>query len=130
MEDKILKIEGKGKKSLFGGENGDLYIRIVIKGIFGYQRKGNDLIKTEYIDVYTAILGGEITVNTFKGNIKVKIPENYEYSKKLRIKGYGMPIYNSSDKYGDLLLSLNYVLPKKLSEEERRLLNRLRSIRK
>ena len=90
--DKILKIVGKGKRSRYGGENGNLYIRIVIKGIPGFIRKGDDLIKTEYIDIYTEILGGEITVSTFKGNIKVKIPENYKFTRKLRVKNYGMPL--------------------------------------
>ncbi|MCD4792111.1 MAG: DnaJ domain-containing protein [Bacteroidales bacterium] len=126
----ILKIEGKGKKSRYGGENGDLYIRIVIKGTPGFIRKKNDLIKTEYIDVYTAILGGEITVSTFKGNIKVKIPENYQYKRKLRVKNYGMPIYNKPGMYGDLFLDLKYILPEKISEEEIRLLKKLQELRK
>lgn len=126
----ILKIEGKGKKSRYEGENGDLYIRIVIKGTPGFVRKKNDLIKTEYIDVYTAILGGEITVSTFKGNIKVKIPENYKYIRKLRVKNYGMPIYNKTGMYGDLFLDLKYILPEKLSEEEIRLLKKLQELRK
>ena len=127
--DKILKIGGKGKKSRYGGENGDLYIRIVITGIPGFIRKGNDLIKTEYTDIYTAILGGEITVSTFKGNIKVKIPENYKYTKKLRVKNYGMPVYDKPGMFGDLLLDLKYILPEKLSEEERHLLKKLRELR-
>ncbi len=128
--DKILKIEGKGKKSRYGGENGNLYIRIVIKGIPGYLRKGDDLIKTEYINIYTAILGGEVTVSTFKGNIKVKIPENYKFTRKLRVKNYGMPIYNNAGIFGDLLLDLKYILPDKLTEEEKRLLKKLQELKK
>ena len=128
--DKILKVTGKGKKSRYGGDNGDLYIRIVIKGIPGFIRKGDDLIKTEYINIYTAILGGEITVSTFKGNIKVKIPENYKFTRKLRVKNYGMPVYNRAGIFGDLLLDLKYILPEKLSEEEKRLLKKLQKLSK
>lgn len=127
---KILKIEGKGKKSLFGGENGDMFLRIVILPLKSYKRKGNDLVKTEHIDVYTAILGGEITVHTLKGDIKVKIPENHDYTRKLRVRSYGMPVYGSANEFGDLYLDIKYLLPKNLSGEEKQLLKKLKNIRK
>lgn len=130
LNEKILKISGKGKKSRYGGENGDLYIRIVINPHPQYIRKGNDLIKTETIDLYTAILGGEITVATFKGNVKVKIPEKFNFKRKLRIKDHGMPVYENTNTYGDLLLDLKFKFPENLTAEEKILLEKLKNLRK
>lgn len=127
--DKILKVKGKGKPSKYGGENGDLFIRIVIAKDNLYERRKNDLIKKEVIDVFTAILGGEISVSTFKGKIKVKIPPNFKFDKRLRLKGFGMPDYNNPDKFGDLHLDLKYKLPEFVSDEEQILLRRIKEIR-
>ena len=107
-----------------------MYIRIVINPHPDYIRKGNDLIKPEYINIYTAILGGEITIQTLKGKVKVMIPENYSFKRKLRIKGYGMPIYENPNTFGDLLLDLKFKFPENISAEERTLLTKLQSIRK
>ncbi len=127
--DKIIKIPGKGKKSKYGGENGDLYIRIVVKNIHNFVRKGNDLFQKAEIDIYTALLGGEISLKTLKGDVKIVIPENYNYKRKLRLKDYGMPVYNKPEKFGDLYLDLKYTFPNKISEEERILLQKLRAVR-
>ncbi|MCF6184442.1 MAG: J domain-containing protein [Bacteroidales bacterium] len=126
--EKIIRIPGKGKKSKYGGENGDLYIRIIVKNIHNFIRKGDDIIQKTEIDVYTAVLGGEISVKTLNGNIKIVIPENFSYKKKLRLKGYGMPIYDKPGKYGDLYLDLKYKLPEQISEEEKRLLVKLKNL--
>ena len=128
--EKILKIPKKGKLSKYDGETGDLFIRIAVNKNNSYTRKGDNLVKKRIIDIYTAILGGEITVSTFKGNIKVKIPEDYQFNKKLRIKGYGMPVYNKPNQFGDLYLDLNYNLPQNITTEERSLLLKLKNIRK
>lgn len=128
-DNKILKIKGKGKASRYGGENGDLFIRISIKKNELYIRKKNDLIKKISIDVYTAILGGDIKVSTLKGNLKVKIPKNYKFKQKLRIKSYGMPYYNNPEKFGDLLLDINFNLPENITEEEETLLKKLKDLR-
>ncbi len=124
--DTIIKISGKGKRSLYNGENGDLYIRIVIKNTQAFTLKGNDIYQKAGIDIYTVILGGETVISTLKGDVVVKIPENFNYNKKLRLKGYGMPVYNHPGMFGDLYLELYYKLPEKISSEERRLLEKLR----
>ncbi len=126
--EKIIRIPGKGKKSKYGGENGDLYIRIIVKNIHNFIRKGDDIIQKTEIDVYTAVLGGEISVKTLNGNIKIVIPENFNYKRKLRLKGYGMPIYDKPGKYGDLYLDLKYILPEQITEEERKLLMKLKNL--
>ncbi len=127
--DMILKIDGKGKKSTYGGDYGDLYIRIVVTDKEPYTRNGDDLIKTEFVDVYSAILGEEFLVSTFKGNVKVKIPNQFSFASKLRIKGYGMPVYDKPGKYGDLYLDFKLKLPDNLSDEEKSLIKMLRELR-
>jgi curved DNA-binding protein len=127
--DMILKIDGKGKKSGYGGDNGDLYIRIVVKEPEPYSRNENDLIKTEFVDVYSVLLGEEFTVTTLKGNVRVKIPENYSFANKLRIKGYGMPVYDKVGHYGDLYLDIKLKIPENMTSEERTLIKKLKDIR-
>lgn len=126
--EKIIKIVGKGKKSKYGGDSGDLYIRIIVKNSHNYIRKGDDLFHKINIDIYTAILGGEITVNTLQGDVKISLPENYNFKQKLRLKNYGMPVYNKPGKFGDLYLELKYSIPEVLTEEEKTLLKKLRDI--
>ena len=126
--EKIIKIPGKGKKSKYGGENGDLFIRIVVKNTLNFIRKGNNLIQKAEINIYTAILGGEISIKTLQGDVKIVIPENYNYKKKLRLKGYGMPVYDKPGKYGDLYLDLYYKIPEQISAEEKQLLIKLRNL--
>ncbi|MCD6557081.1 MAG: J domain-containing protein [Bacteroidales bacterium] len=126
--EKIIKVSGKGKKSKYGGDNGDLFIRIVVKNSHEFAIKGNDVIQKAEIDIYTAILGGEISLKTIKGDVKITIPENYNYKRKLRLKGYGMPVYDKPKKFGDLYLDLKYKIPEDISEEEKQLLKRLRDL--
>lgn len=126
--DMIIKIPGKGKKSLYGGENGDLFIRIIVKNTHEYTRKGDDIFKKVEIDIYTVILGGEISIKTLAGNVKISIPEHYNYKRKLRLRGYGMPDYKKPGKYGDLYLDLKYKIPEHISDKEKQLLIKLRDI--
>lgn len=126
--DMIIKIPGKGKKSLYGGENGDFFIRIIVKNTHEYTRKGDDIFQKVEIDIYTAILGGEIYIETLKGNVKFSIPEHYNFKRKLRLRGYGMPNYKKPGKYGDLYLDLKYKIPQHISDEEKQLLIKLKDI--
>ncbi len=126
---KILKISGMGKISKYGGRRGDLYVRIAVNKNSVYTRKGIDLIKEEAIDVYTAILGGKINVKVFNREIKINIPQNFKFDKKLRVKKLGMPIYEQPGSYGDLFLKIKYNLPKSLSSREIKLLKELQKIR-
>ncbi len=126
--EKIIKIPGKGKKSKYKGETGDLYIRIVVKNTHEYIRKGNDLYQKAEIDVFTAILGGEISINTLSGKVKITIPEKYNFKRKLRLRGFGMPVYGKPETFGDLYLDLHYKFPENLSGEEKLLLEKLKKL--
>ena len=69
----VIKIIGKGGQGINGGPNGDLYIEFVINNHTQFKREGNNLYANVDLDLYTSILGGEITVDTFNGKVKLKI---------------------------------------------------------
>jgi curved DNA-binding protein len=68
-----IKLKGHGSPGNNGGPDGDLYITFNIINNGPFKRDGNDLLKTEEIDLYTAVLGGEITIDTMGGKLKLKI---------------------------------------------------------
>jgi len=113
----VLRIKGKGNPGRNGGDNGDLLIKVVITNDPVYQRDGDDLIKNINIDIYTAILGGKITVNTHKGDVNVPIKPQTQNNSTLRLKGLGMPHYGKEGA-GALLLKVQLLLPEHFSQKE------------
>jgi curved DNA-binding protein len=111
-----------------GGPAGDLYLVLRILPDPRFEREGDNLIYKAGLDIYTAILGGKVTVPTMSGSVKMDIPAGTEPGKMLRLKNKGMPVYKEAGKFGDLLVQVNLTLPQRLGEEERQLLERLREI--
>ena len=112
-----LRVKGKGHPGFNGGENGDLLLKIHITQDPVYQRDGDDLIRNINIDIYTAILGGKVEIDTMKGNVNVPIKPQTQNNSMLRLKGLGMPHYGKEGN-GSLLLKVQLVLPNHLSEKE------------
>ncbi len=127
-DQQVLKMKGKGGPGMQGGPAGDLYAKIHIQHHANFERKGNDLHTTADVDLYTAILGGKIDVDTLKGKVKVTLPKDTENSKVVRMKGLGMPDYKSSQP-GDLYAKVNITLPKNLNQEETKLFEQLKQLR-
>ena len=94
-----------------------------------FKRRGDDLLYVAQIDLYTAILGGKAEVPTLTGMVNVTVPKYSETGKILRLKGKGMPKYNSPGVHGDLLVKLQVNLPKKLTREEQELFKKLQELR-
>lgn len=128
-EGQLLKIKGKGAPGTQGGGSGDLFIKITISPHAVFERKEDDLYLDVPIDLYKAVLGGKQEVSTFKGKVSITIPRGTESGKLFRLKGRGMPVYNS-DSYGDLYIRAHVKIPKALSEEERRLFEQLKELSK
>lgn len=116
-----LRVKGKGNPGMNGGEAGDLLLKININPDGDYIRDGDDLTKTVLVDVYTAILGGKINVNTLKGSINVPIKPGTQNNSILRLKEMGMPHYGKKG-FGNLLLKIQLVLPNHISDKERELI--------
>ncbi|MFC7444911.1 MULTISPECIES: J domain-containing protein [Mesoflavibacter] len=122
-----LKIKAKGQPGVNGGSPGDLYIVLRVQNDMRFQRKGNDLITKKPIDLYTALLGGKVEIPTINGIVNMNVPKGTQNGKTLRLKGKGMPVYNSKS-FGDLLAQIEVVLPKSLSKEEEELFKRLQTL--
>ena len=126
--DQLLRIKGKGANGSSALHRGDLFVRIRIKQHPQFIRKGNDLYNSHTIDLYTAILGGEVTLNTLSGQVKTKITEGTQNGKIIRLKGKGMPIYESANTFGDLYIELRIQLPDKLTDKQKELFEQLKAI--
>lgn len=125
-----LKLSGKGNPGSNGGANGDLYLTIKIMKHPLYRREKDDLYMDMPVDIYTAVLGGKIEVNTLKGKIKVNIPAETDNGKTLRLAGLGMPKYGNDSQYGDLYVKIILQTPKNLTVEEKKLFKKLVDLRK
>lgn len=121
----VIKIKGKGGPGVNNGPNGDLYIEFKILNSTPFKRDGANLYKTENIDIYTAVLGGEITIETFNGKAKLKVKPLTQNGTKVKLKGKGFPKYKKENEYGDLYVTYNVELPKKLSSKEKELFEEL-----
>lgn len=119
-----LRAKGKGEKAQ-GGKAGNLYITINVSPHPDYERKGNDLYMNMPVDLFTALLGGKMEIQTLSGRINMKIPEGTQNGKQFRLKGKGMPVYGKSS-YGDLYVKIQVKLPDKLTPEQKELVMKLR----
>ncbi len=121
----VIKLKGYGGPGINGGPAGDLYITFIINNNTSFQRVGNDLHTTMDLPLYTAVLGGEITIETLSGKIKLKIAPETQNGAKVRVKGKGFPVYKKGDLFGDLFVTWNVRIPTGLTEEEKKLFRQL-----
>lgn len=125
----VIKIKGKGGLGMHGGPNGDLYIKFIIKNNTQFKREGNNLYQNVDLDLYTSILGGETTVDTFKSKVKLKIKPGTKNDSKVKLKGKGFPIYKKDGEFGDLIITYFINTPTNLSEKEIELFKELQKIK-
>jgi len=123
-------MKGKGNEGYNGGENGDLLITINIRDHPRFRRKGNDLYFDVDIDIYTAVLGGKMPVETMDKTIQMNIPAGTDSDKTFRLKGMGMPVYENPGTNGDAFVRVLIKTPKNLSEKERELFSQLADFKK
>ncbi|MBZ4187773.1 DnaJ C-terminal domain-containing protein [Niabella beijingensis] len=120
-----IRIAGYGAPGVNGGPNGDLYITFDIKNDTGFVRKGNDLYTHVSLDLYKAMLGGEETIDTMGGKVKLSVAPETQNETKVRLKGKGFPVYKQEGVFGDLYVTYQVQLPKNLSEKEKTLFKEL-----
>lgn len=120
-----LSVSGKGNAARRGGINGDLIILIQEEPHPELTRDGSDLIYNLLLSVPDAILGSTVEIPTVEGKVKVKIDSGTQPGKILRLKGKGLPEINSYGQ-GDLLVKINVFIPKDLTKEEVKLVEKLR----
>ncbi len=125
----VIKLNGYGAAGVNGGPAGDLYITFSILSHPHFKRSGNDLYTTSTIDLYTALLGGETTVETLKGRVKLKVNPETQSGTKIRLKGKGMPVYKKEGETGDLYVTYEVQLPTNLTDEQKKLFTELSNLK-
>lgn len=121
----IIKIKGHGGKGVNGGPNGDLHIKFSIANHTGFKRDKDNLYTTFQLDLYKAMLGGEINVNTFTGKVKLKVKPETKNDTKVKLKGKGFPVYKKEGKFGDLYITYKINTPTNLTDKEKGLFEEL-----
>ena len=123
----ILRFKGGGNAGPKGTPPGDLYIEIEVEPSEKFERRGSDIYSETDIPIYTAVLGGEVKVDTPYGKVNLKIPKSTEGGSIFRIKNKGMPVLGSENEKGNLYVKVNLDVPTRLSREEKKLWEQLKS---
>lgn len=122
----VLKFEGKGDTGKRRGKNGDLYARIVVKSHASFERRGDDLYAKTPISFTQAVLGDEIEVPTLEGTSAIlQVPAGTESGRVVRVQGKGLPHFQGLGR-GNLNYMLEIHIPKKLSHQQKELLEKLK----
>lgn len=120
-----IRLAGEGEKGINGGTNGDLYLTIHIREQKNYKTDGLNILKTIAITPYEAVLGASLQVPTLRGNVLLRVAPNTKNGQKIRISGCGI---EQNSKLGDMIVTVEIQIPKKLTDEEISLYRRLAEI--
>ena len=127
--DQTIKIPGHGSLGVNGGPHGDLYITFSISNNTKFRREGNNLYTDVDLDLYTAVLGGEIIADTFDGQVKLQVKAETQPGTKVKLKGKGFPVYKRDGEFGDLYITWQLKVPTNLSQKEKELFAELSKLR-
>ncbi len=125
-----IKIPGHGGPGINGGPNGDLYIKFSIANHPTIKRLGDNLYTTTDLDLYTAILGGGITIGTLSGQVKLKVAPETQNGSKVKLKGKGFPVYKKEGQFGDLYVTYTIKIPTNLTEKQKAFFRELSDLSK
>ncbi|MDY6846783.1 MAG: J domain-containing protein [Chloroflexota bacterium] len=113
-----IRLSGQGGEGPRG--SGDLYLKIKVAPHPKFSRDGDDLRIVQPVDLFTALLGGELEVSTIDKTVKLTVPPESDSGKTFRLKGLGMPKLNNPEKRGDLFVTLQIQVPKKITAEQKK----------
>ena len=125
----VIKIKGQGGQGMNNGPNGDLLIRFSIENNSKFKLDKNDLHTSVDITLFEAMLGGDITVDTFDGKVKLKVKAETQNGTKVKLNGKGFPVYKKEGEFGNLYITYNVVLPTNLTDKEKELIKQLAKLR-
>lgn len=120
-----LRLKGEGNSGFNGGKNGDLYVIVNVKGNSRISYEGRDIIYRLPVAPYEAVLGADIHVPTFEGNVLLKLPPASSQGQKFRLSGLGLEKNGSC---GDIIIILDIEISKTLSEDEIKLYEKLKKL--
>lgn len=127
-DEQVIKLKGLGAPGVNGGPAGDLYLTVNVQEDPIFKRLHNDLYLQQDIDLYTAVLGGEVMVETLDGKVKLKIPAGTQNGTKVRLKNKGFPLYKKEGEFGNLFITYNVKLPENLTEKQQELFRELQNL--
>lgn len=122
-----IKLKGHGNPGINGGPNGDLFITFTIAEDKDLKREGDNLRSTVDIDLYTAVLGGDVNIQTLDGSVKLKVKPETQNGTTVRLKGKGFPVYKKEGQFGDLYVTYNVTIPTNLTDAQKELFQQLKN---
>ncbi len=125
-----IRIAGEGGRGSSGMPSGDLYLKVSVEPHAVFTRDGNNLRREIDLELYTAILGGEVQVDTLDGHVTLKVPPETQTGRTFRLRGKGMPKLRQPSQRGDLYVKVRVRLPQNLSDREKRLFRELADMRR
>ena len=122
-----IRIKGYGGPGMNGGPAGDLFLTFSVLNDTIFSREGSQLYLNAKVPLTTAVLGGELELDTFEGKAKLQIKPRTQNGSKVKLKGKGFPVYKKEGIFGDLILTLQVELPNTLTAEQEKLFEALRN---
>lgn len=123
-----VRLSGQGGAGASGGSTGDLYLNVTVQPHPQFTREGDDLRVAVPVDLYTAVLGGEVRVPTLERPVLLTVPAGTQNGRSIRLRGLGMPSLRNPEQRGDLYAVVDVQLPASLTDEQRALFERLRAL--
>ena len=123
-----VRVKGKGGVGTGGGMAGDLYLTIEVLPNKKFLRDNDDLKTTVQADLFTMLLGGKLSVPGIDRTVNLPIPPETSNGRVFKLRGLGMPKIKHPDQRGDLYITVETVLPQKLTTKEKELLEQWKSI--
>jgi DnaJ-class molecular chaperone len=124
-----VRLSGEGTPGAGGGQAGDLYLVVQVQNDTAFERdEANpaNLTVEVKVDMFTALLGGEVEVPTLDRPVRLRVPAGTQSGRKFRLSGKGMPVLRQSGEYGDLYARVLITIPDKLNDEQKALVEKLR----
>jgi curved DNA-binding protein len=122
-EGQRLRIAGRGEAGMGGGAAGDLYLRVRLARHPDFEVEDHNLIYQAEVAPWEAVLGANISVPTLNGHVSIKVPAGTQNGQKLRVRGRGLPERSGGN--GDLIVETRIEVPKRVTDAERKLWERL-----
>ncbi|MFC1821946.1 DnaJ C-terminal domain-containing protein [Thermodesulfobacteriota bacterium] len=123
-----VRLKGQGGPGIGVGDPGDLYLTIEVLPDKRFQRDKDDLKTTVPVDLFTMLLGGKVSVSGIDRTVKLDIPAETRNGRVFRLRGLGMPKMKHPDRRGDLYVTVEAVLPKKLTSGEKELVEQWKNM--
>ena len=123
-----IRLIGQGKNGKNGGNNGDLFIQIKIENSKTFRLEGYDLVTAFYLTPWEAVLGTRVSISSIDNKVSVYVPQGIESGEKVRIPGKGYK--DGKGSRGDLIAEIKIVVPKRPTEEELELFEKMKELSK